>query len=270
MDILQFEVIDAPYDVRDFQICAAGGDFPAEFRCPLTVPIKNQGSKPTCVAHAVSSLLEYHYKRQTNSAESFSTEFIYGLREPGYFMGDGMVIRNALNTVLKYGDPFHYECVGNNSVKEAKANIEEKIDEYKQMAYPHRISSYYRCSTENAIKTALMEYGPVITSMNTYDGAKLVDDVYTYSPDANYGRHCVMIVGWNEKGWIIQNSWGRTYGGDGYFILPFDFKLNESWGITDDILDNELMIEKPSKFVIFFSSIINIIMNFFNQFTKQK
>ena len=258
---LNFEVITSPIDIRDYRICAEN-DLPAEYTCPNLTKIKNQGSKPTCAAHAVASLVEYHHQRQTNDYEAMSTEFIYGYREPTYHQGDGMVIRNALNTIRQLGDPYERDCPGNHDVAEAKKRVQADLDNLKQLAYPHRVSTYYRCYNEKDIKTALMKHGPVITSMNTYDGAKLVNDVYTWDPKANYGRHCVLIVGWDERGWLIQNSWGNSYGGDGRFIIPYNYKLNESWGITDTIVD-DTDIKKPNSFIKFIAEIYNKIVNAF-------
>ena len=56
---LQTQVIKSPYDARDYQIIT-GKDFPETFELPKKVNIKDQGTKPTCVAHALSSLVEYH------------------------------------------------------------------------------------------------------------------------------------------------------------------------------------------------------------------
>ena len=56
---LQTQVVESSYDVRDYRI-VAGTDFPETFELPKRVNVKNQGTKPTCVAHALSSLIEYH------------------------------------------------------------------------------------------------------------------------------------------------------------------------------------------------------------------
>ena len=265
MDILQQAVADTAYDIRDYKICAANS-FPENFLCEFPISIKNQGSKPTCVAHAVSSLIEYHYYKHSKKTRLFSTEFIYGIRELGYYKGDGMRIKNALNTALKYGDPFKTECPGNNDVEDAIKNIEAKEDEYKELAYPHRISAYYKCTSEEEIKTALLNHGPVAVSMNTYDGATIINDTYAWDATRDFGKHCVLVVGWNQDGWIIHNSWGKAYAGDGRFTLPYEFKLNEAWGVADDIDDE--CIKKPSKLLTFFASIINRIMNWILNFKK--
>ena len=264
-------VVESSYDARDYKI-KADSEFPEEFELPYKVSVKNQGSKPTCVAHAVSSLIEYHNLIETGKYRKFSTEFIYGTRDIGYYIGDGMVIRDALKTVQKYGDCYYADCPGNHDTANAMKNINEKVEEYRDLAYPHRIGSYYRVKTPEEMKTALMNHGPVVISMTCKDNAYIADDIYCYPQDAeNSGRHCVLVVGWNENGWIIQNSWGALYAGDGYFTLPFDFKINEAWGTTDQKDDCSLLKRKVrNKFMNKVYEIINRIINWFYNRKKQK
>ena len=257
-------VVQSSIDSRDYTIKAAN-EFPSEFQLKPPV-IKNQGSEGTCVAHGVSSVIEYHFERQHGVKKQFSTQFIYGYRDVGYYIGDGMMIRDALKTVQKIGDPYRTDCSGNDNYKVAMEKVSADMDKYIELANPHRISSYVRLKTENEIKTALMTLGPVIISMNWYRDYKLVDDVYTYENEKDYGRHCVMIYGWNENGWLVQNSWGAAWAKDGRFTLPFDFKINEAWSIADNIIDEELVdikIPKKSKIAKFFYNAYNVIANFF-------
>ena len=264
-------VVESSYDARDYKI-KADSEFPKEFELPYKVSVKNQGSKPTCVAHAVSSLVEYYNLVETKKYRKFSTNFIYGTRDIGYYIGDGMVIRDALKTIQKYGDCYYADCPGNHDTADAMNNVNEKMEEYRDLAYPHRIGSYYRVKTPEEIKTALMNHGPVVISMTCKDNAYIADDIYCYPQDAeNSGRHCVLVVGWNENGWIIQNSWGALYAGDGYFTLPFDFKINEAWGTTDQKDDCSLLKRKVrNKFMNKVYEIINRIINWFYNRKKQK
>ena len=260
-----FGALKSPYDARDYKLVASKSEvFPDTFELPK-VTVKNQGSVNSCVAHAASSVVEYHHKRQHNEKKSFSTEFIYGLRDVGYYVGEGMYIRNALNTLRKYGDVPTVDFRGNNEYQKAMENVSNKLDELKDKAYPHRISSYFRLYDENAIKSALINHGYVVVSMNWHKGAKLIDGIYTPTDEVRC-RHAIILYGWNEKGWLAQNSWGANWGNKGRFIIPFDFELNEMWGITDDITE-DIVRPKTGKIWDVFYKIYNAIVNFF---TKEK
>lgn len=256
-----FGALKSPFDARDYKLVVSATEtFPDTFEL-FKVSVKNQGSTQSCVAHAASSIVEYHHKKQHNEKKSFSTEFIYGLRDFGYYAGDGMYIRNALNTLRKYGDVPTTDLKGNHDWFTAWNNVGDKFDELIEKAYPHRISSYFRVYNENSVKSALMNHGYVLVGMQWHKGAKLVDGVYTPT-DKVSGGHAIIIYGWNEKGWLCQNSWGTGFGNKGRFIIPFDFKFTEMWGITDNITD-DIIMPKRGKIRDVLYRIYNAIVNFF-------
>jgi C1A family cysteine protease len=47
------------------------------------------------------------------------------------------------------------------------------------------------------------------------------------------GGHCILIVGYNENGFIIRNSWGNLFGNKGYTLLPYNEfnSIFEAWTI---------------------------------------
>lgn len=258
--------IRSSFDIRNYSLKVAN-NLPSTYTCPVKVPVKYQGMKPTCVAHACASVVEYHYKAQYNTYKAFSNEFIYGTREEGYYMGDGMRIQDALTTLLKYGVPSKFDCPGNHTVNQACKVIEKKKSHYRSLAASQRISAYYRCKTTDEIKTAIMLHGPVLVAMKMYNHAKLVNDVYTYDKSDSFGDHCVMIYGWDERGWLTQNSWSSLYGWDGRFVIPFDFKFYEAWGVCDQEFDENLIIKPKNKFTEFLFKSINAIVNWWLNLT---
>ena len=56
----------------------------------------------------------------------------------------------------------------------------------------------------------------------------------------------MVIYGWNEKGWLVQNSWGPLWGNKGTCILPFDTEFNSVWGVIDQESPMQKMIIKPT------------------------
>lgn len=81
----------------------------------------------------------------------------------------------------------------------------------------------------------VLKYGPLSVSMEVYnDLFNYHSGIYRHvssskltSPVPNpfeLTNHVVLIVGWgeNEKGekyWIVKNSWGTSFGMDGYFLI---------------------------------------------------
>jgi len=94
-----------------------------------------------------------------------------------------------------------------------------------------RIDNHCLIIGEDDIKREIIKNGPVVSTMNVYV------DFLTYKKGVYYkqeevarfsGQHAVRIVGWgvesgNEdeqnkgnKYWIIQNTWGKTWGDEGF------------------------------------------------------
>ncbi len=264
-----FSNLVSPFDIRDYKVAVTVIEFPETFVLP-EVSVKNQGGTGSCVAHACSSVVEFHNKRQEGTDVVFSTEFIYGYRPVGYYVGEGMYIRDALKTLQKLGDCPLSDLKGNHKCSEAMEAVEANLDELKDKAYPHRISTYAKVSTIDEIKQALMDFGYVVIYMPWYKDYKLKNGVYSHSSDETSGYHCMVIYGWNEQGWLVHNSWGKTWGKKGRFIMPFDFQWREAWAITDEIKgEGDIIRPEDNWFVKTFAPIINAIANFFRKLFKK-
>lgn len=254
------------YDARDYALAASVryDNLPQQFDLGI-IAIKNQGSKPTCAAHAMSELIEYHYYHTDNKQyKKFSTEFIYGSRDDDMYMGNGMYLRETLKIAQKKGDVFYEDLPGNNDVTQAVENVRVRKMSLLPKAYPHRISTYYSISSINELKYALFHHGPVLAGMKIYDHASWANNTYRYTTNDTWSGHAVLIMGWNEQGWIVQNSWGVLWGDKGRFYIPYSTNFNdvfmEVYGVTDDI--NEVSEPAQEKMCIkLFYPIINWFKN---------
>ena len=179
-------------------------------------------------------------------------------------LDDGMYLRDACRIVKDYGDCYESTMPGNTEQPKCTKVLKSALtDKIYQEASAMRIQSYVRCASESAIKYALMNYGPILVSIKWYDKYSLdKNKVIKFDTKTDWGGHAVMVYGWNEHGWLCQNSWGRLWEGNGKFVFPFSSKFREAWAFID--ADNEAII-KPhrNKILDFCYKIINTVINFF-------
>lgn len=71
-----------------------------------------------------------------------------------------------------------------------------------------------------------LQYGPLVAAVNTgkYALQYYADGVITggcledpQRPERS--KHAVLVVGYDEKSWIVKNSWGPDWGEGGFFRL---------------------------------------------------
>ena len=175
---MKFGCILSPYDSRDFKLSSTatkGTNLPAEYICPLKMPVKNQGYVGSCVAHAVSSILEYH----AIPYQKLSTNFIYGIQKKLFNReGDGMMLRDACKIAADYGDMLLTDCPGNTEVPDCYEIANEAFadDAKVNRASTYRLLKYFLCTSNKDIKHALYNYGPVLASIRWYYNFKVSRD----------------------------------------------------------------------------------------------
>lgn len=88
---------------------------------------------------------------------------------------------------------------------------------------------YYRLRSWLQIKWSLIANGPCILALPV---RSMNNEFWRGNEDL--GGHAVCCVGYDEDGFIIQNSWGSGWGFGGLTKLPYD-QMNyviEAWGIV--------------------------------------
>ena len=264
-------------DVRDYRMVAGAvreEALPTERKLAL-VPVKNQGSTSSCVAHAASSILEYnHWAEHDGQYVQFSTEWLYGYRpdSEGYYQGEGMMPRDCLKTMQKMGGVYNANLPGNHDYPTASANVTEHLEELVPLARPHKIYEYYRCATHADIKRAIFSGDPVLCSIPVRDRDHL-DSNYCWVTDTSKqlsGAHALYIYGYNERGFLVQNSWGQLWGNKGRFVIPYETaEFYELWGVHDATDDEEdtTYIHRPFTGFLgrFFAKIFNWFLQLFSK-----
>jgi C1A family cysteine protease len=100
-----------------------------------------------------------------------------------------------------------------------------------QDAKKHRISSYYRIETLSEMLACLADGYPFVFGFAVYESfesdrvARTGIVTMPKKDERQLGGHAVMAVGYNQKvkKFLIRNSWGRNWGINGYFTMPFEY-----------------------------------------------
>ena len=232
-----FGAIESKIDVRDYQVaCAAAPnvELPEVFELNMRA-VKNQLAISSCVAHALAAVVEYFNFMQEKTDTTMSTEFIYGNRINHTYTDKGMIIRDALENLRKYGTCPNSSMPGNIEVPEAIRRFNQDALGVIPVAYPNRITNYCSLYKKNDMKLWLMTKGPIVFSIKWYENYWLTvnNELHFDEKSEPSGYHCMVIYGWNKEGWLFQNSWGNTWGDGGRAVYPYDATIREAWGVED-------------------------------------
>lgn len=199
-------------------------------------PVKHQGQVCSCVAHAASSIMEYFTLSEIDVHIPLSAGFLYGMQGEVFNRKiPAMCLRDVCKIMQRYGDCTQKSVPFNVEMPLCYAKLKPLLtdDLYKE-AQAFRIESYARCKTDNAIKNALIFGSPVLMAVKWYrDYTVDSDGVICFNKKADSGLHAVMVYGFNQTGWLCQNSYGTSWGKDGRFILPYECTYREAWAFTD-------------------------------------
>ena len=189
-------------------------------------PVKNQASCGSCWAFAAVGGVEAKINLARNDSEfnvDLSEEYLVSTccRTCGYGCSGGWPSL-ALEYVKDYGVPDEacFPYTATDSVCSDRCSDWErrlwKIDGSESV--PNN-------EDEPSIKESLIEKGPLPTHMYWYNNTYFDEEGVLRCPGGGTlrGGHAIVTVGYNDTGgyWILKNSWGSAWNGDGYFKLKY-------------------------------------------------
>ena len=231
--------LPSPPDDRDYtldRICALSMEedapLPEEYLLEGNIPVLNQGICSDCVAHAIATATAYGQYKAEGKFNDFSRGYIYGNRRSTDYQGEGMYVRQALKNFNHDGDCLTTKFPYRGTYRAMKEMIAEKKDDYAEAAAKSKLINYCRLYSEREIKKALMNQGAVVVGITTFKNNMKTHIEVPTKDSVKSGGHAMCCVGWNKDGWIVQNSWGKTWGDHGKCYLPYDYPVDEWWGLT--------------------------------------
>jgi cathepsin F len=181
-------------------------------------PIKHQGTCGSCWAFTSISNIESQYFLKYGKLMTFSEQQMVDCDYSNSGCLGG-IPHNAFNYAMKYGliPSLNYPYIGFRSYCRYNSNYAVA-----------RVTGYRSAGTydEEKIKEMLYKVGPLAITINArtlqYYRGGILDIPYQYCPYAP--NHGVNIVGYGvttlgQKYWIIRNTWGTTWGEQGYFRI---------------------------------------------------
>ena len=208
--------------------------------------ILDQGTEGACTGFGLGCVVNYLFwirHRNTGSKEPFervSPRMLYELakrydewRGEDY---DGSSCRGALKGWHKHGVcaealwPYTLDASG-------KPVFARPADGWDLDAVKRPLGVYYRIEKASVVdvQAAVVDIGAVFVSGGAHDGWDAL--MGTAAGDAptghaqipvigapkktQLGGHAFALVGYDERGFIVQNSWGRRWGACGFGILPY-------------------------------------------------
>lgn len=130
------------------------------------------------------------------------------------------------------------------------------IDAPKTAKELWRIAWYFQVYTIEDLKKAIYEGHPVVTWSN-----KLAWDKVCYAKE-NYG-HCILIIGYNEKWFIIKNSYGKNKYNNWTNLLPYN--------LFDKLMYTKLaLVDNPNTILLYKQKLMAEITNGIALIAKEK
>ena len=220
-------------DPRDFKFkVTAPVELPTSVdlrkECP---PVYNQGELGSCTANALGGAYQFDQIKQKKKDFVPSRLFIYyneRVIEGTVNEDAGAMIRDGIKTMVKDGVcpetmwPYKTWKFKKKPAPECYVTaLENQVLEYRRIT-PHSLYEVKHCLTEGyPITFGFMIFDSMMTDRVAKTGVVPVPS----NLEQPMGGHAVLAIGYDDekKALLVRNSWGKQWGIDGDFWLPYEF-----------------------------------------------
>ena len=232
--------IPSPPDERDYSVRAAAKTALPKEHCLQRMPDIREQQAGNCVSQSCRAVCEILF------GKLFGVGFTYGYRPVGYHQGQGMIPREAAQTVTNMGNVLFKTFKTEVEMPEAKNAVERNLDALTKHAAKNKIKSYARCYCVDDIKTAIVAGNPVIFGAAIQQYNVEAGNVFPCKK-AVHGYHEMTIVGYKGDMCRVANSWGKDWGDKGYCWISFEDVLREGDVIAFSNGTNDVTIRRTLK-----------------------
>ncbi|XP_050508632.1 uncharacterized protein LOC126885881 [Diabrotica virgifera virgifera] len=174
-------------------------------------PVKNQGICGSCWIFSAVGVLESYHFRKTGKLISLSEQNVVDCFSSNSCLGG--LPEDALTFIQKNGVSTEAEYPYKDKQMACKPSSNKTRIDFKSYQYINE--------KEEELKNAVKENGPVSVGMYVDGRLRLYSEGVWYNKKcSDTENHAMVLVGYGtENGvdyWLIKNSWGTSWGEDGY------------------------------------------------------
>ena len=247
-DTLPEDLQDAAPYIRNIEPLTAARLTPfklGQFLIPTVVdhrsqmtPVRDQGPRGTCVAHAANAALEIFPSIPDDLSEQYSYDLFMRKesREPCYdkglkttnsaiYLADGTVVESKwayTNSIPACNTTVPAAAASAQKYKIASYQMIEDggVDGAASIKNPRYLEAALRAGRNIVLGTHVAWASP-----NADGILDVVINSATNQPAASRGGHAMLICGYNapKKYFIVKNSWGSGWSNAGYAHLSYDY-----------------------------------------------
>lgn len=218
----------------------------------LNLPVLDQGQEGACTGFALAAMANFLTSERLEGqlTETLSERMLYEMaRRNDEWPGEdysGSSARGAMKGWHKYGvcsqKKWPYKVGDDNGEL-----THERLEDARRCP----LGAYFRVNHKDLVSmhSAIAETGMLYVTSMVHDGWNKVkkDGVINYSATP-LGGHAYVIVGYDEKGFWIQNSWGTDWGKEGFAHLSYYDWLENGSDVWVGRLGVPISIDSSSAF----------------------